>query len=276
MRAGGDLADPDRPMTTDHDAPPVPPPGEPQPPAPPVVAPPSWGGAYGAGESGGFGGPPAGAPHSAARGERLSPWVSIFTKPRATMRQILDDDPRRLVHRLAMLGGIAEMLESHIPPVPPFFTPSLGTLLVVKLFLGAIAGVVMLYISSALLLLTGRWLGGRGDFAGIRAATGWSSVPAIWAAILWVPMVAYLGLGALNLDPESLFGDPTGLILLVPIGIAGVVLAIWRIVIYFKCIGEAHRFSAWHAFGATLIACVLIAIPIGIMAIMALALGGLA
>jgi Yip1-like protein len=262
-------------MTTDHDAPPIPPPGEPQPPAPPVVATPSWDGGYGAGEPGRFGGPPGGAP-PAARGERLSPWVSIFTKPRATMRQILDENPRRFVHRLAMLGGIAEMLGSHIPPMPPYFAPSIGTLIIVKLFLGAIVGVALLYIGSAAVLLTGRWLGGRGDFVAVRAASAWSSIPAIWGAILWVPMVAYLGLGALNLDPESLFGDPTGLVLLVPIGIAGVVLAIWRIVIYFKCLGEAHGFSAWHAFGATLIACVLLAIPFSLMAIMAVALGGLA
>ena len=41
-------------------------------------------------------------------GEPSSPWLSIWTRPRATLRLILATDPRRGVFRLAALGGIAE------------------------------------------------------------------------------------------------------------------------------------------------------------------------
>jgi hypothetical protein len=202
--------------------------------------------------------------------------VSIFTKTRATMRQILDENPRRLVHLLAMVGGVAETLGSHIPDMPPFFTPSLGELVAVKVILGAVVGLAALYIFGAAVWLTGRMLGGKGTFIDVRAATAWSNVPALWGVLLWLPLLAYLGTGALNLDPQSLLSDPAGLVLLVPIGIAGVGLFFWRIVIYCKCVGEAHRFSAWHGFGAALIATVILAIPIAIMCVMVLALGGLA
>ena len=258
-------------MTTYSDDPPRPAPPEPQDTAPPVIAPSPWSTApqAGPGESA-FGAAPA------APAERLSPWVSIFTRTRATMRQILDENPRRLVHLLAMLGGVAETLGSHIPDMPPFFTPSLGVLVIVKVILGAVVGLAMLYVFGAAVWLTGRMLGGKGTFVDVRAATAWSNVPALWGVLLWLPLLAYLGTGALNLDPQSLLGDPAGLILLVPIGIAGVALFFWRIVIYCKCIGEAHRFSAWHGFGAALIALVILAIPIVIMTVTALALGGLA
>ena len=33
--------------------------------------------------------------------EPLNPWFSIWVQPRATMRQVLDANPRRMVHRLA-------------------------------------------------------------------------------------------------------------------------------------------------------------------------------
>jgi len=249
-------------MTTFADDPPLPPPPDSQEAAPPVIAPSPWSTA------------PQTAPAPPA--ERLSPWVSIFTKTRATMRQILDENPRRLVHLLAMLGGVAETIGSHIPDMPPFFTPSLGVLLVVKVILGAIVGLAALYLFGAAVWLTGRMLGGKGTFVDVRAATAWSNVPAFWGVLLLLPLLAYLGTGALNLDPQSLLGDPAGLILLVPIGIAGIVLFFWRIVIYCKCIGEAHRFSAWHGFGAALIALVILSIPIAVMTVMALALGGLA
>jgi hypothetical protein len=230
-------------------------------------APAAPGGAYGAGSA---------TPEGAAPAERLSPWVSIFTRTRATMRQILDENPRRLVHVLAMLGGVAEMVGSHLPDMPPFFTPTLGEVIAVKIVLGALLGLAGLYVFGAAVWLTGKMIGGRGTFIDVRAATAWACVPALWAVLLWLPFLAYLGVEALNLDPQSLLDDPAGLILLVPVGIAGLGLFVWRVVIYSKCLGEAHHFSAWHGFGAALIALVLLALPIAIMAVIALALGGLA
>jgi len=262
-------------MTTFSDDPPLPPP-DPREEAPPVIAPSPWPAATpaprGAADRGAGTAPPA----PAAPVERLSPWVSIFTRTRATMRQILDENPRRLVHMLAMVGGVAETIGSHIPDMPPFFTPTLGQLVVVKVILGAVAGLALLYIFGAAVWLTGRMLGGKGTFVEVRAATAWSNVPALWGALLWLPLLAYLGAGALNLDPQSLLSDPAGLVLLVPIGIAGVVLFFWRLVIYSKCVGEAHRFSGWHGFGAWLIALVILAVPVAIMAVLVVVLGGLA
>jgi hypothetical protein len=205
----------------------------------------------------------------------LNPWTAIFTRTRAVMRQILDADPSRGVHRLALAGGVLEMLGSDFRVLRHFGLP-LGSIIAVKAITGAMAGLLVLYLGSGLLLLTGRWLGGKGTFIEVRAATAWSNVPAIWGALLYLPIVGYLGLEAFNLDVGALQSDPVGLLLLVPIAIAGFVLLIWRIVIYCKCLGEAHRFSAWHGFGATLIACVLVGIPIALMTALAIALGGMA
>jgi Yip1-like protein len=262
-------------MTTFSDDPPPPPPPHPDDAAPPVIVPSPWSAPAQDAAGGDVYGAAPFAPAPAAPGERLSPWASIFTRPRATMRQILDEDPRRLVHVLAMLGGIAEMIGAHLPDVPPFFTPTLAQLVAVKVACGAIGGLAALYLYGATVWLTGRMLGGRGTFVDVRAATAWSNVPALWGALLWLPFLAYLGTGALNLDPETLLGDPAGLALLVPIGLAGAALFFWRLVIYCKCLGEAHRFSAWHGFGSALIAIVLLAVPIAIMALVVVAVGGL-
>ncbi|HKQ98214.1 MAG TPA: Yip1 family protein, partial [Candidatus Polarisedimenticolia bacterium] len=228
---------------------------------PPVVqAPPPWSPA-----------PPA----DAAPATPLSPWTSIFTRPRAVMRQILDRDPSRRVHLLALLGGIVEMLGSDTRVLTHVGMP-LGGIIALKVTLGALTGLLVLYLGSGLLLLTGRWLGGRGSFVEVRSATAWSNVPAIWSALLWLPLLGYLGFEAFNLDADAMRSDPIGLVLLVPIGIAGFVLLIWRLVIYCKCLGEAHRFSAWHSLGAALIAVLLVGIPLAVMMTLALALGGLA
>ena len=55
--------------------------------------------------------PPVVSSVSAAPAETLVPWVSIWTRPRASLRQVLDGDPRRAVFRLAALGGVAGALK---------------------------------------------------------------------------------------------------------------------------------------------------------------------
>jgi hypothetical protein len=253
---------PDDPSEPPRTGPPVPP----SPADPPIWTPPStdappWSSA------------PPPVPPAAPPAESLSPWTHIWTQPRAVMRQILDSDPHRLVHVLAMLSGIVEALGLRVPapPVVP-----IGALLAFKVVMGAFGGVIVLYIFSGLVLMTGRWFGGRGSFTSVRAATAWSAVPAIWSALLFLPLVVYLGWEALNLDRTRLLGDPAGMALLVPTGMVLLVVAIWRFVIYLKCVGEAHGFSAWHSLGAAFIAGILFAIPCTIVVVAAVVLFGVA
>jgi hypothetical protein len=206
--------------------------------------------------------------------EPLNPWFAIWFMPRAVMRQILDSNPRRMVHILAMLGGILEGIASRIPDLG--FAVPLAGMVAFKVVVGLLAGLIILYVGSFLFWMTGKWLGGKGDFTAVRAAFAWSNnIPAVWGSMLLLPLLAYLGPEALNLDPKALLEDPVGLLLLLPIGFLGLVLFVWRFVILFKCVGEAHRFGAWSAFGAFLISCVLIVIPIAILAGVALAMLGL-
>ena len=205
------------------------------------------------------------------RAEPLNPWLSLWTRPRATMRQILDTNPRRLVIVLAILGGIAELLGTHLP-LPGSLSPLF--ILAVKCVFGAIGGLLGLYVATFLGWMTGRWLGGQGNFVEVRAASAWPNVLSLWGALLWLPLAAYLGWEAVNFDPETVFEDTTGALLFVPVMAIGIVIVFWRIVTYIKCLAEAHRFSAWHALGAVLISCVLLLVPIAVLAGIVLGLVG--
>jgi hypothetical protein len=190
------------------------------------------------------------------------------------MRQILDTRPGRLVHLLAILGGIVEVMRAHLPNPP--FTIDLGPMIAIKVILGTLGGIFALYIWSLLLWMTGRWIGGQAGFVAVRAAVGWSNVPLIWSAMLWLPLFAYLGTEALNIDPQQILDDPSGLLLMLPLGLMGLTVGVWWIVIFLKCVGEAHGFSAWHALGASLISCVIFAIPLVMLVVAVASVLGLA
>jgi membrane protein DedA with SNARE-associated domain len=208
-------------------------------------------------------------------GEPLNPWLSIWTRPRATMRQILDTNPRAWVHRLAILGGIGEFIGTHIPDSPPMPHLSPGEMLAMKCLLGILGGLIGLYVGSFIVWMTGRWIGGQGTFVQVRAAAAWPNVLTIWAALLWLPLLAYLGLEGVNVSPESFFDDSVGMMLFAPVLALGAVVVFWRLVVFLKCLAEAHRFSAWHALGATLIGIALLVIPVAVLVGVGLGLAGL-
>jgi len=187
-----------------------------------------------------------------------NPWLSIWTSPRGTIRRIVDSDPKHHVIILAMLAGFAIFLgyESGGP------NDSLQAILIKCAILGPISGIFNLYIWSALVRWTGSWFGGQASSIEVRAALAWSLVPKICALVLWVPKLALFGktllTGALHTSIFNLSGAYPALS---GFTIVETVIGIWVFVIYLKCLGEVHRFSAWKALGASILGWLIIFLP---------------
>lgn len=179
--------------------------------------------------------------------EPLNPWISIWTRPRATLRSILAADPTRHVILLAAAsgaaGGIDNALENAFATTGP---SSLIATLFLALLLGPVFGVIGLYLWGGLVRWTGSWLGGEATPEEARAAVAWSAVPSLWGLLLWLPLL--------------LSGSQVGVVPLL-VGLAQLVLGVWTFVISLKCLGEAHRFSAWKALGAEILAVLMIIAP---------------
>jgi len=196
--------------------------------------------------------------------EAASPWLSIWTRPRATLRLILDTDPRRGVFRLAALGGIVESL-SLATRQGLGDTYSIPVLLTLATAGGAAAGLLGIVIFTAALSLTGRWLGGRGGSVEVRAALAWANVPGIWGLLLWLPRAALLGGEIFHPAPAGIQGNPPALLLYGLLQILQVLIALWGFAISLKCLGEAHAFSAWRALGALILGSLIVIVPIGLV-----------
>lgn len=191
-----------------------------------------------------------------AAGGALNPWFSIWIKPRATMRWILDTEPRRMVLPLAALGGVSQGLQAATPRILADFP--IVTIVGLKVAVGAIGGVLGVYLGGFLIRLTGRWLGGSGDSVGVRSALAWSQIPTIWSILLILPLLAAFGAEAFRLDPSSMGDTPGVWLFMLPYIVVQIVVGIWGLVITLKCVGEVHGLSAWHALGALVVAFLLV------------------
>lgn len=191
-------------------------------------------------------------------------WTSIWTKPRKTVRYLLDTDPRYMVLFLAALTGVSQVLDrasfgSLGDTVP------LSTILLAALLLGPVSGIVALYVGGALIAWTGRWIGGAASAEHIRTAIAWASVPIAASLLLWVVDLSVIG--------ESMFttslveGGAAGWMMISALG--AVVLGIWSLVLLFKGVGEAQGFSAWKGLGNVLLAVLVIFVPIVLIGVVA-------
>ena len=191
----------------------------------------------------------------------LNPWFSMWTKPRATMQQIIEHDPKHMVMILVMISGFSNVLdrasmrslgESHDWPY----------IMLMAAVAGPIAGLVGLYVFSALLVWTGKWLDGKAPIEHIQSAIAWSSVPIIWNLLLLPPALLLFGQELFTDDMPIISGNSGLLAAFMVYCLIEVVIGIWSVVIFLKCLGQVQQFSAWKALGNALMAILVVVIPI--------------
>ncbi len=203
--------------------------------------------------------------------EKLNPWISIWTKPRATIRQIVDTNPKYWVLPLAMLSGFAQTLDNassrnlgdHVPLAAVFAVASV---------LGPLSGLATLFLFGALVRWTGSWLGGVANSQQVRAALAWGRLPVACTLVLIIPLMLLFGRDIFASDIDDHPNAATMDILRAVLGLMVVVLAIWQVVLGVKCVAEVHQFSAWKGLGALFLAGLVlfvIVIPVLVLVVMA-------
>jgi hypothetical protein len=201
-----------------------------------------------------------GAPEHWTKVMEHSPWLSIWTSPKATIRRVVSENPDKSLWLLAAIYGFCSVLNT-------FQSASLGQamgtagLLFLALVLAPFWGWLCFSVWSLFVTWTGKWFKGQGSFKSIRAAYAWSCIPIALNIPLWLLMVALFGHQLfLNFPDAHLL--PNGLIaLLFTISIVKVVLAVWSLVIYLNALAEVQNFSVVRAIlNAAVAALVMIAI----------------
>ena len=191
----------------------------------------------------------AGEAADAATGDVwVDSWFTIWYRPRATMRRIVDADPTRFVLGIAWLAGAVALLSSQVTAAPTDFPanvrhwPRLGPIgiAIAAFFFGAIS-IVSIYGLAALYRWSGKILGGSAQRVEVRAALAWAQVPGLYFAAVTI-IATVLGVYT-----------PPAPHTVSPLSLIESIIGIWIFVISLKCLGEVHRFSAWRALGAILL-----------------------
>lgn len=189
----------------------------------------------------------------------INPWLTMWLKPRETILAIIKYNPRHLALLLAFLYGISRVIDRGGLLLFAFlvYNPFLTTLGV--LVIGAVSGVILVYLSAFLFELTGKLLGGRGSSENLRAAIVWSYVPSFWILPLDVISVTLL--------PWLITISQMWVVPYLLISIADIVVGIWSFVLLLQTIGEVHGFSAWKALAALILSLLALLVVVFVIAL---------
>ena len=201
----------------------------------------------------------------------LNPWISTWTKPRATIRQIVDTNPTYLVLPLAMLAGVAQFLQRLTSPIAANAIPFVA-ILIAAAVIGPLGGIIGLYLVSALLRWTGSWLGGVATSQEVRAAYAWGQIPRICSLAILIPALFWFNRTITTGDFDDV-GSTTVFQVALALSLLATVLGIWQAVLMVKCLAEVHRFSAWRSIGAYLLSGLIVFGVVIVPMIMLIAVG---
>jgi hypothetical protein len=198
----------------------------------------------------------------------LQPWRTMWTAPRQSIRRIVSRNPQYGVLGLLCLNGIGQALgRASERNAGDVMGPAgiAGTVLIG----GVLGGVFGGWLSSLLIRVSGRWIGGKADRRNLLAALAWAAVPSIAGLALWIPQLAAAGTDMFTTATPRIDGSPLAAMVLLVTSVVGIVLGIWSIVLLCNTVAEVQGFrSAWAGLGNLLLAGLLVvAIVLGVMAI---------
>ena len=199
----------------------------------------------------------------------ISPYklfLRIWIKPRETIRYIINTNPTKYVFIIAMVYGMLEFLNKAIEKNYGE-SMSLVSIFIQSIVFGSLLGILALFINAALIKWTGKWIGGKANFDEIMAAIAWGIVPLLTGVIiLYIPLFIFFGK---DLFINEIVFQPNSFktIFLIIFGVIEIIALIWTIIVFLKCLSEVQGFSVWKALGNTLLAFLVVFIPLIILAL---------
>jgi uncharacterized membrane protein YidH (DUF202 family) len=199
-----------------------------------------------------------------------NPFLTIWTRPRATIRGIVDTNPFLHVVPLAMAGGVVQAIDRAIQRnAGDAF--SLPAIIALAVFLGPIGGLIGLFVGGWFTRTAGRWLGGHATPEQVRAAIAWSFIPVLATIPILIIQIGFFGRDLFTQSNVTVDSDRFLAVVLMVTGVLEAVLGIWSFVILLKCVGEVQGFSAWKALGSLILIGLVIFVPIMLLVILFLA-----
>jgi hypothetical protein len=192
----------------------------------------------------------------------LNPWFSIWTKPRDTMKEVFQSSPKG-VFLLFLAGAFVQVLDRAAQRHSGDSMNSLTGLIMTCIISTLIGAATYYYLVPVMLRWVGSLVGGKGTTERVRYSVAYSYIPIAYSLIIvWLPSLLLFGIENFTTNTPVVDSSTTLTLLFFLFGIIDLVIGIWAIIIFLKCLGEAHQFSAWKALLTTILSILIFVGPL--------------
>lgn len=178
---------------------------------------------------------------------KTNPVLSIWTQPKETVRQLIEDDKlgfSMLLVSIAGIGGVITTLQDS-----GWFLDLSPVLLALGILItGVISGLLNLGISTLLYTGIGKLYGGHGKLRNMAIAIGPMLIPQVFVVPVLIIFALYYG-ERFFMVPEAFGITSISLGAYLFLTLLTATASIWSLVISSKAIGVVHGFSSWRGFG---------------------------
>lgn len=177
-----------------------------------------------------------------------NPWMSMWTNPRSTIKEMLKSSPTRGFFALAVIFGLQYLLN-----LAQSF--SLGSkmnplvILILCIVLSPIAGIIWFYFFGACLHWTGRLFKGKASHHELRSVVMWSTVPFLISLAMWVILL-------LTSFSTAFIQKSTGVMFLL-VTVIGLIASLWSVVLMIFGLKEVQNYNYWKAIGNYILSAIL-------------------
>lgn len=174
----------------------------------------------------------------------IRPWLSIWVKPRQTVRALINYNVKYRFFVLSLLYGLPTVLQL-AQNLSLGSVISMPAILLFSLILSPLMGAIGLLLCTLFIVWTGKILGGKATFLEMRCAISWSNATNLVTVIIWLAligqfkeMIFYEGFVKMPMThQESAWLSVYFLIQLV--------VSVWSFILLVCGVSEANRFSVW-------------------------------
>lgn len=178
---------------------------------------------------------------------KLNPLLTIWTQPKETVRQLIEENKIGLSVLLVMIAGIGGVITA-LQDSGWFLDLSPILLIIGILITGLLSGLLNLGINTLLYTGIGKLYGGHGKLRDMAIAIGPMMIPQVFVVPVLILFALYYG-ERFFMVPEAFGITSISLGAYLFLTLLTATASIWSIVISSKAIGVVHGFSSWRGFG---------------------------
>ena len=172
----------------------------------------------------------------------VNPWKNMWTKPKNTIRSIVNYNPNYRIWVLSFLYGFVTLI-SLAQKFSLGFSLNTYIIIAFSIIFAPIIGYVIFSFFAYVVFFTGKWLKGESKYIEVRSAIAWSNILMIVNVIFWLLLFIIFQGKLFQSFPISYQLTNNETVFLFVILFLQMVASIWTIVLYVNTLAEVQKFS---------------------------------